>query len=419
MTKPMNLIIETLSPVHIGDGLEYDPVDYVITDDKMVFYDPLRLSKSIFAESEQKFRDYCGICKNIKFDNKESLNRFRQSIEPYLNNAADFSISLTPAALSKFHIDKKATPVSSLIKNRFERLPYIPGSTVKGLLKTIIMWKFFADQGIKNIPALPSGNDDPWRLVDVSDFQAVRIDSVVDVPINLHNSLENGKRKISGIPAPLELINTGSMFLGSISFNESLHKIALEGDDNFSKNVRRFFPEPLAPDYVKSAIKEFGDKLFTKEYQKFGSTKSFAQKNELEKPFGDWWSVRKDESEKEHYRLIKLGKHAGAISKMIYGGDDLYKGIRNVAIPQQKSSQHNDTQTTVWLSSSGFPLGWAKVLFLNDENLVKAKEMRKKLLAKKDVVEAVDKKAESQPQKELTEWEKKLALKGKKIPGRR
>jgi hypothetical protein len=342
------------------------------------------------------------------------------------------SIPVSNAALFKFSNKRSATPVSSLTKGKFEQVPYIPGSTIKGLLKTILLWKHYSDRKVKRISErdVPFGKDDPWRLIDVSDFQPAIVSNFIDMPINLHNSLQDGKRKISGIPAPLELIEAKSSFIGTVSFNNRLYDIAKKGDDDFSKQVREFFPEALEYPALRNAVKEYGDNLFRKEYQNFGNTKKFADKTELEKPFGEWWQKQKEAITKDSYRLIKLGKHAGAISKMVYGGDDFYHGERNVRIPQQKPPKINDTQTTVWLSSSGLPLGWAKMVIKpSQDRLNQIQEQRKVLIERiknmpsfePDNSENVqtDSKLEQKPERELADWEKKLALSGKRIPGRR
>lgn len=414
MTEPIRVIIDIVTPVHIGDGLEYDPVDYVIRNNSMVFYNPILLSDAILADGEAKYREFCTLCKTISFDNKISLDRFQEVITPYLDKAATHSIPFSKAALIKYKNDKKVTAISSLIKGKFEQLPYIPGSTVKGMLKTIMLWKHFSSKKLKNVTNLPFGMNDPWRLIEVSDFQPVKALSFVDLPINLHNSLQNGKRKISPIPAPLELIKTGSSFIGTVSFNDDLYNIAKRGNDDFANSVKMFFPEPMTHQMLREAVKEYGDNLFNKEHKKFGTGKTFTEQTELEKPFYDWWEKQKADTEKDSYRLIKLGKHAGAISKMIYGGDEYYNGIRNVKIPQQRPAKTNDTQTTVWLSSSGSPLGWAKVVIKpNEERLNKALEDRKNFLEslkeKQIQKPEQDKPAEQQtqkPQKEMDSWER-------------
>ncbi len=384
-SEPVRMVITTKSPVHIGSGAEYYPTDYAPfikngeRPDSLYFYDRTALSEAI-AGDESKFKEYCDLVKIRNFGDRGSMERFYEFIRPYVVKLPSSSFCrLSPEAAFKLGENRSGTPIAALIKNRYLKEPYIPGSAVKGMLKNIIYWKYYSDKKRKRLDDndFPFGDCDPWRLVKVSDFQPVKASAVIDKLVNLHKPKKgSGSRTVSGIPNLSELIDAGSVFIGTVTFNRELYETALKGDDPFSQNVKKFFENnPLSAENIREAVKAYGDHLFKKEYSVFNfggffdCSKSVGDSNALKKGFEKWWASSSGEAGKKTARFIKLGKHAGAISKTVYGGDDFFIGERNVIIPQQKDKKiRNDTQTTVWLSSSGEPLGWAAVeIGISDE----------------------------------------------------
>ena len=291
------------------------------------------------------------------------MDRFYDFILPYVKDLPRSSCcAISSSAAAKLSGSASTTPIAALIKNQYLKEPYIPGSAVKGMLKNIMYWKYYKDKEIKRLDEkrdFPERDKDPWRLVQVSDFLPVQATWYVDLLANLHKQKKGAdSRTLTDIPDLSELIDAGSIFIGTLMFNNALYKEALHGNDDFSQNVRKFFPEPLNKTNLRDAVKDYGRYLFDKENKVFNSGGNFALKNKFEK----WWNLYSGETYKDAC-FIKLGKHAGAISKMVYGGDDFFNGERNVFIPQQKDkTAKNDTQTTVWLSSDGIPLGWATML---------------------------------------------------------
>lgn len=367
MIKPevIRIVIKTISPVHIGSGTEYYPMDYLPVKDNgkisgLCFYDQTALSDVISKDGE-KFNKYCETVKKLMPNNKSNMDRFYDFISPYVKDLPRSSgCAISSSAAAKLNGSASTTPIAALIKNQYLKEPYIPGSAVKGMLKNIMYWKYYKDKEIKRLDEkrdFPERDKDPWRLVQVSDFLPVQCAWYVDLLANLHKQKKGAdSRTLTGIPVLSELIDAGSIFIGTLTFNNALYKEASDGNDDFSREVKKFFPESLNKTNLRDAVKDYGKCLFDKENKVFNSGGNFALKNRFEK----WWNLHSSGEAYENARFIKLGKHAGAISKMVYGGDDFFKGERNVSIPQQKGkTARNDTQTTVWLSSEGIPLGWA------------------------------------------------------------
>lgn len=125
---------EVLSPIHIGDGSELEPLEYVITDK---FY---KVSLEVWLEllSEEKRSEFKEILN--RFMSRETLIAIRHFIRDNIDLevctewAADVSNEVRDRYKNRFD-----TPENQLLMFPFIRTsnrPFIPGSSIKGALRT-------------------------------------------------------------------------------------------------------------------------------------------------------------------------------------------------------------------------------------------------------------------------------------------
>lgn len=116
--------VKTLTPVHVGSGDRYLAVDFVIVKDKVVFIDPLK-----FFEEINSNHDLVDVAREIA--DGRSIGDFVKDISKLKTGEVPF--------IGK----KKRNEILEHVKccgNLF-----IPGSTIKGAIRTALLWKAVKD----------------------------------------------------------------------------------------------------------------------------------------------------------------------------------------------------------------------------------------------------------------------------------
>lgn len=136
----MRCRIELLSPLHIGNGNELKLVDFYLDDEK-------NLIKRI---DFSKFTNHC-------FENE--INLMEEIGKKRYLTGRDFSItkfmdenSIDPDAFSSYTIkaiiEKRERETEFAVKEHIKHgSAYIPGSSIKGAIRTAIMWSFLNESG--------------------------------------------------------------------------------------------------------------------------------------------------------------------------------------------------------------------------------------------------------------------------------
>ena len=130
------LKITTVTPVAIGSGNELSPyADYVVDRNRVFYIDRKKLQRKI-AHNDQLLECYItGIAS--KMDN----NRSEFDLKRFLLNAVKVNIedvSLLHCPMISRKPESKLT-IKSMLKTPFHE-PYFPGSSLKGALKTVLMY---------------------------------------------------------------------------------------------------------------------------------------------------------------------------------------------------------------------------------------------------------------------------------------
>jgi len=121
--------IETLSPVHIGTGYFLTSADFTIKDNKVIVVD---LPK-VFEYLEKR---------RVKID--ELINKF-SSATGFLLDELFKDYNLNPSDFKKYEIEligekgKESMRILEQIKIGLK--PYIPGTSIKGSIRTALLWK--------------------------------------------------------------------------------------------------------------------------------------------------------------------------------------------------------------------------------------------------------------------------------------
>ncbi len=354
MVKPLKCRLHIISPVHIGCDDVYEPTSFVIDEKKgrLIEFDPMDFIKMLSQKDREELSKKCmgddllGIFKFIKAKYNIAVERKEVEICKILSDHYKKVLQLN--TFNKNVVINQFT-ISKTVYNPHNGLPYLPGSSIKGAMRTAYLSKLATERGIISsrgkAKALEeellggSFGADPFRMVKISDFlpiENVRAKIVYAVNRKKKRS-EKPTKADSGPPQILEVNQHGSVFQGFINIQEPLPKSNIKrqiGDTNFL-----------------NAINDFSQRLF-----------------ELENIVGTEIGIDHVDTSKFHEQfgntafLMRIGRHSGAEAVTI-------EGNRNIKIMQGRDQPPKflDHATTLWLASDSnrpamnselTPFGW-------------------------------------------------------------
>ncbi|MEQ8189847.1 MAG: type III-A CRISPR-associated RAMP protein Csm5 [Candidatus Eremiobacterota bacterium] len=129
--------IEAVTPVFIGKGEEITPFDYVLTEDRFAVFDVQKYFKKKAGRVEEFYR-------------KVNSNPGEFSLSDFLNNdrtdrdcwkySVKSSVLIKKILEESIRAKKPEMSVKSHIKDELTGTPYIPGSSLKGAIRTAFLY---------------------------------------------------------------------------------------------------------------------------------------------------------------------------------------------------------------------------------------------------------------------------------------
>lgn len=202
LLETYDLVISTLSPVHVGCGEDYEPTNYVIDDETLYAFDPARLLAALTPAQRDELT-------RILDDRDPMLaaQRFFYRHKDKAKTVATHTVPVTPAA-ARFYAKRvgqvanresdggkviNKLEIARTAFNPMNGLPILPGSSLKGAIRTAVLEALrqernqrfpLSDQdAARRTTASRAANDmerqlmgggfqeDPMRLVKVSDAE--------------------------------------------------------------------------------------------------------------------------------------------------------------------------------------------------------------------------------------------------------
>jgi len=267
---------EILTPVHIGDGTELEPLEYVIKDK---FY-KVNLEEWLSALSSEKAEEFKRLT-GREYAQKNILTSLRQfvkdniDVDRYTEWSVDVSEAVKKRYEERFNAPENQLPMSPFI--RTGNRPYLPGSSIKGAIRTAYL-NFLRRKTLELnekkradlvegelLKAINKGSDgkprfsiekDPFRAIKVKDVFLPENSTFFAEVIN-HNKKDNRitptsiqilseitYAKLIGKPVSVELeISIDRKVLSHrdssihTMHNEMAINILLQACDNFYKDV--------------------------------------------------------------------------------------------------------------------------------------------------------------------------------------
>jgi vacuolar-type H+-ATPase subunit I/STV1 len=206
------LKITTLSPLHIGTGEVYEPSSFVIDDGKLFQFDEVLFYQSLSSADKREFGQ--------KSANWMSIIDFYRSKSMEAKRVAKFICSVSPKVEQTYKKLRNADgtkkqnqfQIAETFKNPNTHRAVIPGSSIKGMLDTVL--KIYARKVTSNEPR--------QRLI-LSDAMLLNGKSEIGYSYRKHK--HPSKIAKSEIPQMVEIVSMDSTFVLTITTEYSFKQI--------------------------------------------------------------------------------------------------------------------------------------------------------------------------------------------------
>jgi CRISPR-associated protein Csm5 len=366
--------IRILSPVHIGCDEVYEPMGFVVDENSctLTAFDPLEFFRSL---NPQEREQYTAISRKGTIVSLLELYRFMRvkrfcghdvEMSEGLMNHYRQTLSMKPSEGNSRKVQQELNnfTIARTAFNEHDSLPYIPGSAIKGALRTAYLNHLAAGKTVRDDPRDRNPSQtmekrfleydklehDPFRLLKVSDFMPVKASTKIVYAVN--EKKKPSKFKARGPYQILEIIKPGAIFTGTIT---------VEGRYAKEAGIR----QPLTEEALFKSVDVFYDREMKREKEELQAA-GLPILKEVDSVGG---------------LLFRIGRHSGAESLTV-------EGLRKIKIMQGKDKQaifSKTGATTFWLVAEARtdysreqlqPFGWASLVKMTEANKAVFEKMR-------------------------------------------
>ncbi|MFH0775902.1 MAG: type III-A CRISPR-associated RAMP protein Csm5 [bacterium] len=264
--KRYRLYGEVLTPIHIGSGVVIEPYEYMISEDRLYKIDLAELLISLEDTEREEIlglleKDILGFRGFIR--NRVDLSRYSQ-----------FSVGVSPE-VSRLYKDKLVEFQNQLLIGLFIRSlnqPYIPGSSLKGALRTAVIFHLLSGKTGEGFSDRLEGNilgcldnrgflnpsSDPFRAIKIRDASLEKDSTAIEEIETFRN--DGDRLKDMGMQVIKEVVSPKT------SFETEL----LIDDDLFRKN--RDMGRRLNTEIFINACSDFYQQVIDRERDYFKET---------------------------------------------------------------------------------------------------------------------------------------------------
>lgn len=372
--------IRTMSPVHIGCDDVYEPTGFVMDESarQIIVFNSFAFIADMPSADREKFSTICekgtvsSILEIYQFlKNRPADGRRVSACEDFIKHYnKTLAMPLGNENRIQQELNRFSIPRTAYLTE--DQRPFIPGSSVKGALRTAYL-NLSAQKHKSSGTSDPrmkgadlekklmdySGiQDDPFRMVKVSDFSPVG-DIQTRIVYGVNEKKRPSVNAARGIPLIFEVIMPGAEFSGIISVEQPLKQAGIR--------------QPVALDRLLESATRF-----------YGKEKA-REDRELE-----IIGVEPLPQTDNGGNLLRFGRHSGAESLTIEG----FRSIKIMGANRQPP-KYKDKATTLWLSSdlkkpaikkNLQPFGWTAIHALSDETARRFSETEETYIKQRDLV---------------------------------
>jgi len=349
--------MKLLTPVHIGTGEDYEPTNFIIDEDFLYEFDEMQFYTYLGSSDKERF---ISLAKCSTPDALFEMHTFIKSHKEMAKKAAILKVKVAEG-ISRDYKNKIGRAVQQEGKqkvfNRFQiartlrqpngKIPYIPGSSLKGSIATAVQEVFFKENKEKYKEAFVKANPSERFMKNflVSDSIAVKSGAMVGYALNK----ERFEDDQDGPSNKLEVILPGSEYETHLSSRDYTVK--------FPVDVKTFM-EACNTHYLP---------LFESMMSSYNEFKGKKVDDYINEYFSDtFYDTYKSFTPAPNQFLVRVGKHSGARAVTV-------DGMRKIKVkvsgggPKRKPNKWEtlDQETTTWLfgkkenqNENLLPFGW-------------------------------------------------------------
>ena len=339
-TKNYKIKLKPISPIHIGTGEAYEPMNYVIDvdlkdgKDYMYVFDEFEFVKGLDDKSKDEFMKIMDHSSNISLLKLQSFIKNRMALAKNLHYrkilaSKDFGKEYIEKAGKIVQIEKDAKEIiNKLVVEKTFISPnlnkaIIPGSSLKGAIATAF-WEMKVideEQQYNDVKKIMSATNrkNPFSHLLISDSKIIKSSTFIDIAKNI----KRNKISKDGLSVVYEVISTESEFEVGLVIKNNAIKI---------EDIKNACNDHYLPIF-ESQFDEKTDKITKKELEN-----EFIKKYMNFKPAGNQF-------------LLRVGKHSGARAVTV-------DGARRIKIMRGRGKPSiQEEETTAWLINKQ-PFGW-------------------------------------------------------------
>lgn len=347
--KIYKLKLTAISPIHIGTGEDYEPINYIIDKmdvktadgkvikrDYMFVFDEMKFYSNLDNTKKAEFNK---IVLDTSYDARFKLYGFIASNKVVAKKIAFQKIWVFPAVANEYYnaigkvVQKEGNGnkvfnsfiVSKTYISPNKNKPILLGSSLKGSISTAYQEKLYKKirnyEDVQNLMLKPT-KENLFKNFLIADANPLKAATFIDKAVNLKRKKattnDNG-----GVPVKLQAIMQTSQFETQITIKDKLNFDEIMQSCN--EHYLPLFKSQFDYETDEFTRKSLSDN-FVKKYENFK-----LEKNQF---------------------LLKVGKYSGARAVTV-------EGVRNIKIMQGKNkpSRYDDEETTFW-SINKLPFGW-------------------------------------------------------------
>jgi CRISPR-associated protein Csm5 len=347
--KTYKLKLTVISPIHIGTGEDYEPINYVIDKmdvktadgkiikrDYMFVFDEMEFFSNLDNIEKAEFNK---IVLDTSADARFKLYGFIVSNKMVAKKIAFQKIWVFPTVANEYYNaigkvvqkEKNGNKVfnSFIVSKTYIspniNKPILLGSSLKGSISTAYQEKLYKQTKdyvkVENLMLKPT-KENLFKNFSIGDANPIKVATFIDKAVNLKRKKEATGDNI-GVPVKVQAIMQTSEFTTQVTIKEKLNFEEIIQSCN--NRYLPLFKSQFDFDTDEFTRKSLSDN-FVKKYENFT-----LEKNQF---------------------LLKVGKYSGARAVTV-------DGIRNIKIMQGKNKQprYDDEETTFW-SINKLPFGW-------------------------------------------------------------
>ncbi len=365
--------VEPLTVVHIGTGEEFGPMDYTIRDQVYYRFRP----ESIIAGLSDTDRE--------SFDNlldKGNIREIALFLHRHVNRKnAMYSVPATASLVARFKAKRTDLNNQLLVHSAYRSLsdgiPIIPGSSIKGAIRTAIL-----DDIASAIPPLKRERKAEQKVLGHHDakndpFRALKVS---DCPISGNNcqavtEFVNYKNKRKEGPDFSKMQIFSEIITGKLAGGDALGWLSLQIDKPLleapnPKNGPNFFPptsKSLTLKKLISACNNFYLNNLEKEIEKFYRLSSHKEMKAMAEKLNH---LADEILNGENQCLIRVGR---------------FSQVENVTLnePHRNPKTNKGYGNTRTITDTFLPAGWVKLTFLSEEEAREQQAAQRQEMEKK------------------------------------